>query len=61
MTVEANKLRQIIRLMQDAYAQGKNVMSVAREFFGQEANDPVAILIAYDLQSGAYNEARRNS
>lgn len=40
--------------MKAAYARGENVMAWARQTLGQEANTALAILIAYDLQTGTY-------
>lgn len=47
-------LRELLCGMRAAYARGENVMAWARQTLGQEANTALAILIAYDLQTGTY-------
>jgi ubiquinone/menaquinone biosynthesis C-methylase UbiE len=61
LQTDVKKLRAIIRAMQDAYAQGKNAMAAARSILGQKSNDPMATLIAYDLQAGTYTAAKRRN
>ncbi len=61
MSSETEQLQRLIAGMRTAYAAGANVMAHAREVTGSSANATLATLIAYDLQTGTYNElARRN-
>lgn len=62
MSSETEQLQSLIAEMRAAYAAGENVMARAREITGTPANAILATLIAYDLQTGTYNDlARRNA
>lgn len=52
--VPSSKMGQIIIGMREAFARGDNMMSWHRSTTQSAENDPVATLIAYDLQSGSY-------
>jgi SAM-dependent methyltransferase len=59
MTTETEQLQRLITGMRTAYAAGENVMAWARETTGASANDTLATLIAYDLQTGSYTAGVR--
>ncbi len=42
------------RRLRELYRQKRNILQTIREESGQETNDPLAILVAYDLQAGSY-------
>ena len=48
------KLGAFIRGMYTAYGRGENMMEYARKVAGNQANSPLATLLAYDLQAGTY-------
>tara|TARA_Y100000589_G_scaffold318190_1_gene345241 strand:+ start:2091 stop:3053 length:963 start_codon:yes stop_codon:yes gene_type:complete len=62
----SNEFRELILGMRKAFKEGNNAMEFARSFFSSEmnkttTNDPLATMIAYDLQSGSYvNYAKNN-
>lgn len=58
---EAARLRNLILAMRAAYERGENVMAVARNLLGAQANALMATMIAYDLQAGTYTSARRRT
>jgi ubiquinone/menaquinone biosynthesis C-methylase UbiE len=61
MNTTPEKLAKILHAVREGYAQGGNAMAIARSLLGTEVNDPVATLLAYDLQTGNYNRsAMRN-
>jgi Methyltransferase domain len=47
--------------MRAAFASGGNAMKAARSLLGSEINDPVATLVAYDLQAGSYIRLAREN
>jgi ubiquinone/menaquinone biosynthesis C-methylase UbiE len=51
---ETDQLARVIGHMRAAFASGGNAMGAARSLLGSEINDPVATLVAYDLQAGSY-------
>jgi hypothetical protein len=61
MESEAQRLRELIVGMRAAYSRGENAMAHARDAAGSAENSPSAILIAYDLQAGAYVAAARSN
>lgn len=54
-------LRNLVTGMRAAYARGENVMGWARAATGGDRNTALAILIAYDLQTGTYSAAARSA
>lgn len=59
-TKPASVLRDLIRGMRAAYAQGENAMEFARRAAGSNLNEKEATLLAYDLQAGSYIARVRN-
>lgn len=53
-TSDVPRLHQLLSGMRDAYARGENAMAYARQALGNGTNLPIATLVAYDLQAGAY-------
>lgn len=51
---DACELRRLLMGMRSACVRGENVMAWSRQNLGQPENNPVAILVAYDLQTGSY-------
>lgn len=49
----------VVRAMRDAYHRGGNSMEAARAMLGHDANVPLAVLVAYDLQAGTYASSAR--
>lgn len=54
MTLSAGEFGEIIKGMREAFTRGDNMMSWCRAAMQQGENDPVAILVAYDMQAGGY-------
>jgi len=54
MNSESEKLGILLRQLREAYAKGENAMALARKILDRADNDPVATLLAYDLQTGNY-------
>jgi ubiquinone/menaquinone biosynthesis C-methylase UbiE len=64
MELTKKDLKKLIVGMRQAYLEGKNVMSFARNIlkkYSASDNQRIAILIAYDLQAGTYIEAVRKN
>lgn len=61
MSTETDQLGRVISHMRAAFASGGNAMKAARSFLGSEVNDPVATLVAYDLQAGSYIRLAREN
>lgn len=61
MKSDSDRLRMLLAGMRSAYFRGENVMAYARQTLTSTANDPVATLVAYDLQSGSYVSAARQN
>lgn len=59
---EKQVLRELVKEMKSAYAQGRNAMQVAREAgaSAQAPNSTTTTLIAYDLQAGNYVQFARD-
>jgi hypothetical protein len=51
----------MIGRMRSAFASGGNAMSAARSLLGSDINNPVATLVAYDLQAGSYIRLAREN
>ncbi len=49
----------VVRAMREAYRNGGNAMEAARALLGADANLPMAVLVAYDLQAGTYVDSAR--
>ena len=58
---DPDAFKALILAMRDAFARGENVMDVARQRLGSQANSDQAILISYDLQAGSYVASARKS
>jgi SAM-dependent methyltransferase len=58
---DVTELGRLIPGMRAAYANGENVMEYAQQTEGVLGNSPIATLIAYDLQAGAYIEGARSN
>jgi SAM-dependent methyltransferase len=56
---DVKELGRLIPGMRAAFTNGKNVMEYARQTKGALGNSPIATLIAYDLQAGAYISGAR--
>jgi|LauGreSBDMM110SN_4_FD.fasta_scaffold94003_1 ubiquinone/menaquinone biosynthesis C-methylase UbiE len=60
MELSKKELNQLIIGMKQAYSEGKNAMEFARtllnKYSDEKTNYKIAILLAYDLQSGTYVE-----
>jgi SAM-dependent methyltransferase len=61
MKFDSDSLRVLFTGMRAAYSRGENAMAYARQVLKRMDNDPVATLVAYDLQSGSYVEAVRQN
>lgn len=61
MPTETDQLGRVIAHMRAAFASGGNAMKAARSLLGSEVNDPVATLVAYDLQAGSYVRLAREN
>jgi SAM-dependent methyltransferase len=61
MKSDNDHLRLLLTGMRNAFARGENVMAYARQVLTRADNDPVATLVAYDLQSGSYIAAVRQN
>lgn len=61
MNPEILHLKKFIVNMRAAFARGENAMEYARKELGEDANLPVATLIAYDLQAGSYVDFARSN
>lgn len=48
------------RELRELYEKKTNIMAHLRAVTGSEVNNPEAVLISYDLQSGSYTEAWKN-
>ncbi len=48
--------RDLLREAREAYARGENVMELLRMATGSDRNAVESVLVAYDLQSGAYRK-----
>lgn len=60
MSDDSEALRNLVTGMRAAYARGENAMAWARSATGGNSNSALAILIAYDLQTGTYSTAARS-
>lgn len=56
---DVTELGRLMPGMRAAYTNGENVMEYARQTKGVLGNSPIATLIAYDLQAGAYISGAR--
>jgi len=53
---DTTELGRLLLGMRAAYVRGENVMEYARKISNADGNSAIATLIAYDLQSGSYNQ-----
>ena len=54
LRTDLTELGRLMDGMRAAYARGENAMEYARQTASGLGNSPIATLIAYDLQAGAY-------